>query len=55
MRSEHSYTRDEADLEMRRYFTRYTRAGVAKAIKTASHRLDRRTAKRAAIRDQMDN
>ena len=53
MRSEHRTTGDEWDLQVRKYYSYLSRAGGAKAVKVASHRRDRRVAKRAAITDQM--
>lgn len=55
MRSEHRTTGAEWDLGYWRRFLCYMqRPGVTKSIKRASHRHDRRTAKRAAIREQLD-
>lgn len=53
MRSEHRTTGDEWDLQARKYYAYLSRAGGAKAVKVASHRRDRRVAKRDAISDQM--
>ena len=53
MRSEHRTTGDEWDLQVRKYYSYLSRAGGAKAVKVASHRRDRRVAKRDAITDQM--
>jgi hypothetical protein len=55
MRSEHRTTGDEWDLgPWRRLLCYMQRAGAAKKVKQRSHRLDRRVAKRAAIREQVD-
>ncbi|WP_172398996.1 hypothetical protein [Gordonia sp. i37] len=53
MRSEHRTTADEHDVatRWRRALAQYLRAGEAKAVKVRSHRLDRRVAKAAAVRD----
>lgn len=46
MRSEHKTTGDEWDLKFRQWYCYLSRAGVAKAIKRHSHRLDRQVVKR---------